>query len=99
METIMPHGFRPAPSVGSGREAEELGRDGVGQPDPVGADVEDVPGPVHGARVDAQDDRPAPAGADPGRGLPVGERCTWWRAMGRSPSARIAESRSATVPW
>ncbi|MEJ8643508.1 hypothetical protein WKI68_23220 [Streptomyces sp. MS1.HAVA.3] len=28
-----------------------------------------------------------------------GDRCTWWRAIGRRPSARIESSAAATVPW
>ncbi len=43
----------------------------AGQPDTVGAAPEPVAGLVHRARVDGEDDRLAPAGADPSRSIRI----------------------------
>jgi hypothetical protein len=54
---------------------------------------------VHAGRVDAEDHRFAPAGADGLGGGGVGRQVYVTALAGRSPLARIAATKRATVPW
>ncbi len=67
-----PRACSKAVLLSEGRKAQVARGDRRRQPDPVGADVEDMAVAVHGAGVDAEHHGAAPAGADAGGGLPVG---------------------------
>lgn len=57
--------------VSAPRKPQVPRRYGLGEPDPVRADPEDMAVAVHGGGVHGEHDRPAAAGADAGGGLPV----------------------------